>query len=80
MSEAILKVGDVVQWRGFFGAAEPLYAKIKSIQLCESERMKFGIEVGEAFWKEKRRLCVTLTNGSWAYGHQLSPIKVNQNV
>jgi hypothetical protein len=74
MSDKILKIGDTVVWRAMFGTALPLHAKIKGITLCESERMKSGIEVGEAFWKEKNRLCVGLTNGSWAYGYQISPI------
>ncbi len=74
MSDKILKIGDTVVWRAMFGVAAPLYAVVKEIMLCESERMKSGIEVSEAFWKEKNRLCVSLTNGSWAYGYQISPI------
>ncbi len=70
----MVKVGDKVMWKGCFGMDPAQVATIESIQLCEQRRTKYGEEVDEAPWTQKDFLVVTLTNGSWAYGEQLSPI------
>ena len=69
-----LKVGDHVIWRGGFGCDPARPAKVESMELCERPHTKHGEPVEEADWNDKNRLIVTLTNGHWAYGDQLSPM------
>lgn len=73
--ENVISVGDTVMWRGTWGqdAAKP--AKIIDMQLCEEERMKYGIDIEKAYLKDKNRLCVVLDNHAWAYGFQIEPIR-----
>lgn len=70
----ILKIGDKVMWRGSFGAAAPQVAEIESIEVCANDE-KYGRNVSEAAWDCKEKLTVNLTNGSWAYGSQISPMQ-----
>lgn len=70
-----IRVGDHVIWRGSFGGDAPAIAKIESMQLTEHPRSKYGEDVAEADWSMKNHLVVTLTNGRWAYGEQLSPMQ-----
>lgn len=70
-----IRVGDHVIWRGGFGRDAPAIAKIESMELTEHPRSKHGEDVAEADWSMKNNLIVTLTNGHWAYGEQLSPMR-----
>lgn len=70
-----IKVGDSVIWRGGWGRDVPKEATITAIELCENEGDKYGMEVQEAYAKDKDRCCFTLDNGHWAYGHQIETIK-----
>ena len=70
-----IRVGDHVIWRGGFGRDTPAIAKIESMQVTEQPRSKYGEDVAEADWSMKNNLIVTLTNGHWAYGEQLSPMQ-----
>lgn len=69
-----LKVGDKVLVRGGFGADPERISIVTEITLCPQEGMKSGIEVQEAFWSDRLRLCVTLGR-SWAYGYQIRPFE-----
>lgn len=73
-----IKIGDEVMWRGAWGSQPARPARIESMELCELPRMKYGVSVTEAFASDKDRLCVSLTNGSWAYGFQIEPIKTKE--
>lgn len=76
MNEAdVVRVGDTVIWRGSWGNDAPKQAVIESMELCKREREKYGIPVNEAYWSDKNRLCVSLSNGSWAYGYQIEAVK-----
>lgn len=70
----MLKVGQEVIWRGGFGMDAPMKAVVTSIEETEMPRCKHGEPVNEIAWNRKRFAVVTLSNGSWAYGEQLSPI------
>ena len=73
--EKILKVGATVNWRGGWGFSDPKKARVKAIEVnC---RDKDGTQVVEVPWLNVsgRSVIVSLDNGHWAYGNQISPIK-----
>lgn len=73
---AKIKVGDTVMWRGSFGMDPAQPAVIDNIEQMDQPRSKYGGEsVEEADWANKHYLLVTLTNGHWAYGEQISPMQ-----
>lgn len=76
----MIRVGDTVIWRGSWGKDLPAPAKIVSMELCQHEREKYGIPVDEAHDIDKNRLVVSLDNGHWAYGVQLSLINQTEEV
>ena len=76
----MIRVGDTVIWRGSWGKDAPIPAKIVSMELCEHEREKYGIAVSEAHDIDKNRLVVSLDNGHWAYGMQLTLINQMEEV
>jgi len=73
-----LKIGDVVNWKGSWGTEPEAKAKVENIEIC-AQNSKDGKEVKSVAWdtitNDKRRVIVTLDNGHWAYGNQISPIK-----
>ena len=71
---SMMKVGDTVMWRGCFGMDAPKPAKIESIEETQQRRSKYGDAVNEIAWSRKDYALVTLDNGHWAYGEQLSPV------
>lgn len=75
----IIKVGDVVMWRGCFGTHPPLSAQIKSIELGTVKRSKHGAPV-PAVSEELKDFCVfSLHNGHWAYGSQIDTVTNNSD-
>jgi hypothetical protein len=76
----IIKVGDEVVWRGAWGHDAPRKTTIKGMELCEAPRMKYGMAVQEIYLVDKDRTVFTLTNGSWAYGFQIEPLKQEEGV
>jgi hypothetical protein len=72
---AVLKVGQKVYWRGSWGNEVPKIATVQDIQRVEPGQ-KYGYDVMEMDWIEvqSNEAVVTLNNGHWAYGGQLSPI------
>ena len=68
-----LKIGDTVNWRGCFGSALPLSAKVIGI----TDGGKYGDDVTEIDWSKvtKRNVVVDLDNGHWAYAEQISPTR-----
>jgi hypothetical protein len=75
MPTPMMKVGDTVMWRGGFGMDPPCQAVIEQINRTEQRRSKRdGESVDQIEWANKDYALVTLTNGSWAYGEQLSPM------
>lgn len=71
-----LKIGDKVIWRGGWGKEAPKEAIIEGISLC-AVGAKYGKEVKSVDWAtiEGGKVVVTLDNGHWAYGNQLTEIK-----
>lgn len=71
-----LRVGDKVIWRGGWGKDEPKEAIIREIVICKPG-LKYGRNVSEIEWDviDGRNIIVDLTNGSWAYGNQLTEIE-----
>lgn len=75
----MLNLGDTVNWKGGFGSDPAQPAKVQIIELVEAGS-KYGRSVGQVDWervKEGRTVVVTLDNGSWAYGSQLSELTSN---
>jgi len=73
-----LKIGDKVIWRGAWGKEAPKEAIVEEIELC-ANGSKYGKTVKSVDWatieKGNRSITVSLDNGHWAYGNQLSPMK-----
>lgn len=79
-----LEVGDLVQWRGCFGSEAPYRARVERIQICPPGS-KYGEDVHCASWalvnapREERHVVVDLSNGHWAYGTQLKPLRTPED-
>jgi len=73
-----LRIGDKVIWRGSWGKDAPQVAEVEAIELNENG-MKCGQPFEEIEWylvQDGRNFVVSLTNGHWAYGYQISrPVK-----
>lgn len=63
----MLKIGDIVIWRGSWGKDAPKKAKVLCIEVND-------IEVEEISWADinTREVVVTMDNNHWAYGNQIS--------
>jgi hypothetical protein len=74
MKPDTLKVGDTVLWRGGWGHQTVLPARVEYLDRVEPGE-KYGDAVPSMPWSEVP-VCavVTLDNGHWAYGSQLSPL------
>ena len=73
-----LKIGDKVMWRGAWGNDAPKEAIVTEIELCANGK-KYGKTVKSVAWETftsgSRSITVTLDNGHWAYGNQLTEIE-----
>lgn len=70
-----LKVGDQVMWKGAFGHAPAVKAKVLNIE--KNCKAKHGESVDEINWSEvnSREVVVDLDTNCWAYGTQIKPIR-----
>jgi len=68
-------VGDLVWWRHNFGKDPVALARIERIELVKPGQRDGGDSVMRAEWTPDRTLIVDLTNGHWAYGHQICPLE-----
>ena len=77
----ILKIGDKVAWRHAWGTGPLDEACIEAITVTDYPREKYGNDRGEACWGlvHENRVCVSLSNGKWAYGSQISPLGTDPN-
>jgi hypothetical protein len=68
-------VGDSVIWRGGFGAAAGVTARVTGIERVE-EGEKYGEQVAYLAWSDAtgRRAVIDLDNGHWAYAGQLTGV------
>src|SRR5262249_11822269 len=76
MTPTVLKIGDVVSWRGAWGMQDAVKAIVIGIEVnCDG---KYGDETTSVAWNavRTRRVIVSLNNGHWAYGEQLDPVEV----
>lgn len=81
MNRMILKIGDKVAWRHAWGTGPLEEAVIQHITVTDYPREKYGDDREQADWAlvHANRVCVSLANGSWAYGSQISPIGTDPN-
>jgi len=72
----MLKVGDTVQWAGAWGTQPAKVARVTEIDETRIPGDKYGTAVTKLSWSlvQKNYAVVTLDNGHWAYGYQLSPV------
>ena len=70
----MLSIGDKVMWRGGFGSDAPKVATVTGLELTRDPRTKYGIPANSVTWKrvEENRVLITLDNGHWCYGAQVS--------
>lgn len=69
-SKPVLKLGDVVSWRGAYGRDPAQDAIVESIEVDCTD--KAGEDVEELRWDQvDDATIVMLTNGHWAYGSQI---------
>lgn len=71
----LLRVGDTVIWRGAWGRERPRRAHVIALEETDAPRSKYGEPVLAIPWDRMAYAVVTLDNGHWAYGEQLSPIR-----
>lgn len=71
----MLNVGDTVLWRGSWGTAAPQATRVTDIEKTAHEHEKYGEPVDAIAWVDARRCVVSLSNGHWAYGYQLLPVR-----
>jgi hypothetical protein len=69
-----LKIGDEVSWRGAWGSEAPKNAVVTEIEVTNGG--KYGRAVNSIEWTRvrDRNVVVTLDNGHWAYGEQISKV------
>ena len=67
-----LKIGDEVRWKGAWGSQASKIAVVTEIEVTNGG--KYGDEVNSVEWNKvrDRDVVVTLDNGHWAYGGQIS--------
>jgi tartrate dehydratase beta subunit/fumarate hydratase class I family protein len=75
----LLKVGDVVTYQGNFGQDIPKKAKVVAIAINAKNK---DIEVENINWSnvKNRDVIISLDNGSWAYGYQVSPTSRSRRI
>jgi hypothetical protein len=68
-----LRVNDKVIWRGNWGSGPPKVATVEGIEI-NTRGSKEGDPVNEVEWSQVTRenCIVSLDNGHWAYGNQIS--------
>jgi hypothetical protein len=73
-----LRIGDVVVWRGNFGTAPAMLARVTGLEVTPGPREKYGAPVAVVPWSVVRenRVVVTLDTSNWAYGEQIAPVPV----
>lgn len=72
----ILRVGDMVIWRGAWGDEEPQEVQVQAITRALPGD-KYGEDLQSLPWAEVRwsGCCVVdLPNGAWAYGSYILPL------
>ena len=70
-----LRLGDQVYWRGTWGQDPMKLAIVESIEVTNGG--KYGDEVESVDWNlvyEGREVVISLENGHWAYGFQITPV------
>ena len=69
-----LKIGDEVSWKGAWGSQASKRAVVTEIEVTNGG--KYGDEVNSVEWTKvrDRNVVVTLDNGHWAYGGQISKL------
>ena len=77
----VLKIGDKVAWRHAWGSGPLAEAVIEHITVTDYPREKYGDDREKVGWDlvHANRVCVSLSNGSWAYGSQISPPGTDPN-
>lgn len=70
----ILKKGDSVMWRNRYGKEEPIQAEVIGITLKDKEQESVDWDY---IAKNPREVFVTLDNGHWAYGYQVTALTEN---
>lgn len=70
----VLRVGDVVTWRGVWGSEEAKDAKVIGIIECYAPGEKDGIEIDSVDWEsvDGRDYIIDLDNGHWSWSFQVS--------
>jgi hypothetical protein len=72
--DAILRIGDIVMWKGDFGTASAQPARVVGIDISYHGD-KYGESVEEIEWENalyNRAVILTLENGRWCYGDQIA--------
>lgn len=70
-----LRVGDQVYWSGAWGKDPKKLAIVEAIEVTNGG--KYGRDVSAVDWDlvgEGREVVITLENGHWAYGYQITPV------
>lgn len=70
----LLKIGDTIWYKGNFGKAKKVKAKVTAIEWTNGG--KYGEPCDKVHWRwvQNRNVVVDLDNGFWAYAYQISKI------
>lgn len=74
--EEIVRVGDTVIWRGAWGQDPAKEAVVDVIEADADFEDRVGRPVESLPWSRVPQSILTLTNGHWAYGYQISPFRL----
>jgi len=69
-----IKIGDNVIWRGSWGTAPPMNAKITGIEITDDPEEKYGTHANEVDLETVKDNSVVfhLDNNKWCYGFQVN--------
>jgi len=73
----MLKVGDTVLWSGPWGENPPQVTQIVAMQVRRDGEN--GKSVQDFPWEDVgENIVVALSNGHWAFGHRIAPIRSSE--
>lgn len=69
----MLRVGDYLIYRSGFGMDDPALIKVKSLEVTEEPREKYGEDRDEVSWDLVRsnHVLITTEDGHWIYSDQV---------
>lgn len=74
MTEAMIKIGTVIEYHANFGHGGIRTAEVVRIEKV-GEREKYGHEVAEVAYDDRESCVFDLSDSRWCYGDQIASLK-----